>query len=267
MGLKAQAKEWWIYTLLPNWELQMQCKSWYHLRTESTHKPLHFWRFSPWTPDYKPQCPKATPMQCCWKPSTWQQTRSKAIPLSPENHPPLAYGCRLGWRPEELQLHHQAYSRRVKDSVVKVSKYYASTSMYNSDPYLLHVFEWFLPCNILSNNLSFFEIDINSSVANSEDNIVQAHKESTKQEHAFWHDSNLARQHGNSVVVKFTLIEYHFLEESYWIWALQKLNRNLFATRYKWFAVDSTLIISRVWPIEWLHNFLDSLMCLLSGNL
>jgi hypothetical protein len=66
---------------------------------------------------------------------------------------------------------------------------------------------------VFPNHLFLFKININPSIAKSNQDIVQPHEESRQEEKPLWHDADFAGKHGNSIIGQLVLIENDLIEE------------------------------------------------------
>jgi len=135
-------------------------------------------------------------------------------------------------------------------------------------PYLPHCFITLLFRHILSDHFTGRKLNVHSGISHSDKNVVQAHKESAKKKQPRWHNSNLARVEGDSIVRHFILIEHDFVKEDNWIRAFQELERYGLVGGFKGrgFRMHGSLIVCAIRPVEGLDDFCDTLVFFFSAS-
>lgn len=79
--------------------------------------------------------------------------------------------------------------------------------------HLSYVFIAHFSSLVISNHLGLVEIHVYPRIPEPEDNVVQSHEESSKQEEAIRHNTYFARQHRNTIISQLILVEHHIIEE------------------------------------------------------
>lgn len=132
-----------------------------------------------------------------------------------------------------------------------------------------HIFKSILLCRILTDDVVGIKVDVDASIAHPHDDVIQAHKETTQQQHAVLVDAQLCAKHGYAIVVELALVQDDLVEEEDGVAALEQLQRDLLGLRRRRLQgraaaatvplVDVAAVKGRVAPVVGLDDLLDLL--------